>query len=345
MQIQDVHNFVTTLLSPHPICNTRSPNRLVLERVAQLYFPQGSLYRMHQIHIPRISQGRQRVVCFLVNSFWAVNHTQDDGEIGSLAQKLIDNPNLLPFHHILPAVQDITSDLEDPEESPFGQTNCSTRGGFFSALLWRIITYSSEAVKDGFILFHDLKVWKAFQKQHQRNSGYIFNPRAYGRGIDRVRRNGIRNAALLWQASQGWEAFLRTKRSFYLQEMFEYIQSLDCLALNAHIAYLLARDYVDTELVKDPTPEEVGKLIWQLNGEALQALLQLGLVLEAEFLTEELIISVFVDLYHSVKFQLEEMDPATQDESYIDRMQFSPLMLEHALCMYIALGIDDSDLA
>ena len=48
----------------------------------------------------------------------------------------------------------------NPDQSPYGVQFATTRAGFFSILLWRVITYSSAAAAEGYIKFDDLDDWR-----------------------------------------------------------------------------------------------------------------------------------------------------------------------------------------
>ncbi|KAI0069688.1 hypothetical protein K474DRAFT_1680739 [Panus rudis PR-1116 ss-1] len=338
----DVDNFLH-LFQKHPIAHAGSRNRALLDNIGELYFPSNLPFQIVEIEQPRAAQGYQRVLHFLLKSLACLKGEETE----LLANKLKASPIHTPIREYIPTVQNLTSDNLD--YSPFCHDYTTTSEGFFSVLLWQVVTYASEAVQEGNIFFDSLDEWRKLQLKHQGNPNYLFIPDAYGvTELDRVRRAGIRNVAKLWDAAEGWFNFCDDNKTqqFTLQEIFNYIQALDCLCLNDAMAYEVATDYaVQTHLVIPPTVEEIGGFIWKLNGASLACLRCLDLLpAETHAVTEDQVISAFAGLYNALQHYLDLQSDKAAVETVHDQISFSPVMVEFALCQFLALDVNDSDL-
>lgn len=146
-------------------------------------------------------------------------------------------------------------------------------------------------------------------------------------------------APKIWAATEEWEDnFDDEVETMSWADGFKYLQRADIPQLgSAHsqtlTGYLFLADLASSGVVVPPTVEEVGKQVFRLNRGALHTLLELGVCLpgiDVEALTKEqvesLCIKAFVKLYRGVEAGLGDSDAA--------KMDYSPIMLEHALCKY-----------
>ncbi|KAI0070982.1 hypothetical protein K474DRAFT_1679755 [Panus rudis PR-1116 ss-1] len=230
----DVENVLPLLLQ-HPITNCQSASRQILSQIGELYFLDQFLFRISEIQDPQVYHGRELFLRFLIRSLGCLLGF----ESGSLATKLKEHPNLAPIPFYVPAICVVT--CKAPHRSPFASELATTRAGFFSALIWRVITYSSGLARDGYTSFVDLNHWKAVQAKHKGTVSYLFVADAYGGELDRSRHNGLRNAEKLWDASSSWVTLWKQEdagtKPVTLFALFSYLQRLDCLCLDSFLAF------------------------------------------------------------------------------------------------------------
>ena len=233
----------------------------------------------------------------------------------------------LPFREHAPSRLAITA-----PGGPYGAENLRTREGFFSALIFRAISFSSESVKKGHIFFSTLAEYQALVKQHKDNISYLCIMSAYGPP------QKIRSPALAsdhWRSSELWEEFLDEDVTLSFSEFYQLLRQKNIKNVGELTAFLLAGDYVYAGVVEMPSVEEVGSLIWQLKKGALSGLRDIGLVSEDSkvSVTEKEVISAFRSSYDFTKQKLDHYP------GLADAITFDPLMMEHSLCKFHRLNI------
>ncbi|KAI0069395.1 hypothetical protein K474DRAFT_1680973, partial [Panus rudis PR-1116 ss-1] len=267
-----------------------------------------------------------------------VNHP-----LGSLSAILTQFPNHSPLREHIPAKKVITSP-ESAEYSPFLRQHINSRYGFFSVLVWRIITYSSQCADDGNILLGDLKEWNAIHNEYKDTPQSIFVEDAYHNSLDSSRRYGIRNVHKLWKFSETWPKFLKNREEVSLGEMFEYLRNSGCACLGDGMSYMIAADYVYGDFVSRPSVETVGCFVWRLQGDSLQCLQLLGLLPSpVHIITERETIQAFTDLFDFVQPYLADL-PGCEEESLDDEFGFDAVTLEFALQQFFTLNQEGFEL-
>ncbi|KAJ4500528.1 hypothetical protein C8R41DRAFT_743225, partial [Lentinula lateritia] len=204
-----------------------------------------------------------------------------------------------------------------------------SRGAVFSALIFRGITFNTNALHEtghpG--LFDTFEAWSQFKSQHaHRGERFICNPHAYGPTKGRV----LGNDQQFWTSSQVlYEKLMGSNISFIgiwkfitygkddrKRKLFPSFGDLS--------AYLLAVDFVYAGHIPWPTLEEVAQAIAELSKGALHGLQKMGLLSMDHFGKEDVEKS-FKALY---SFLDEDEKFATVKKAVV----FDSFMVEHALC-------------
>ncbi|HEV7737388.1 MAG TPA: hypothetical protein VGO47_08485 [Chlamydiales bacterium] len=163
------------------------------------------------------------------------------------------------------------------QPSPFTQPYIYTHAGFFSALIYRFITFATPAAADVSkqVIFKTLKEWEAFVNRY--NSNEYFNPHAYGNPVD---GRGPTSLSHFWDTSSKWESFVKSYNhdTIPFQDFHQWISKLYLPSMGKLMRYLLTTDYVYAGVVELPTAQEMAKMISYLNTGALQLLQKLFVV-------------------------------------------------------------------
>ena len=169
-----------------------------------------------------------------------------------------------------------------------------------------------------------------------KESQYFVNYKAYGTP------QGKRSTDLvssLWTASEVWEETLEELMDSGKCNFIKFWKFMkgDTGTKFSNVgpltAYLLVADYVEAGLVQEPTLDELAQLILELNRGALQGLRALGLLplgKHHKVTPSDVLLAV-----KKIWAYLEE----TLSGEVKEKIQLSPILLEHALCKYSRLGI------
>ncbi|KAJ4498606.1 hypothetical protein C8R41DRAFT_756648, partial [Lentinula lateritia] len=211
-------------------------------------------------------------------------------------------------------------------EGPFAYLS---RGAVFSALIFRGITFNTDALHEtghpG--LFDTFEAWSQFKSQYVHGGEwFICNPHAYGTTKGRVLGNDQR----FWTSSQVlYEKLTRSNISFIgIWKFITYGKDNQKRKLFPSFgnlsAYLLTVDFVYAGCIPWPMLEEVARAIAELSKGALHGLQKMGLISKDHFKKE--------DVEETFKALYSYLD---QDEKFAivkKAVVFDLFMVEHALC-------------
>ena len=233
------------------------------------------------------------------------------------------------------------------DPGPFSQDHIRTRSGFFSALLFRALTFSAPIVlEDEQVFFQDYDDWLAFYKQatdqDEKPVTYFVRNRAYGTP------NKHRNPSItesLWFASEVWEEWLDSNEedgSICPVELFTFLMGQSpCKAKFRNVgpltAYLLTADYICAGLATMPSVEQMAHIIHSVNKGAVSGLRMLGLLPRGVQAVTGHDVSVATS-------QLWKYLESSLSDDLKEKMPWNVITLEHSLCKFSRLGISDSRL-
>lgn len=188
-------------------------------------------------------------------------------EYTSLQKVVAEHPDqMLPFRELAPSRVRYSG-----PDGPFAPDLLYTREGFFSALLWRGITFTTEFSKTNKMVFRDLTDWdETMEKEGQthHNPLYFCDPGAYG-VQNPGRKVGLAPKYDSAVDKHDLAAFLKnTSTNFYtVYETFfrPGVTPVRFPHLGPLAAFLLTSDYSYHAAVDKPTLEEVGKAIQHIN--------------------------------------------------------------------------------
>jgi hypothetical protein len=199
--------------------------------------------------------------------------------------------------------------------------------GFFSALIYRGITHSTDFLLEQKTLFVNLEDWKATANPLVITKGkeYVCKTNAYGASS---RARTVENASAYWDAAnnrnlQFWDnkkgnGSHQAIKPLSFVEFFNKINQLP--AFGPLTSYLLSVDYAVAKVIAQPTPDEVGKIIHKIDGGGKAGLKLLGYSCVTESQTSAAFVEVMDAL--QVFFTMEEQAKA----------DFGLFFVEHALC-------------
>lgn len=343
----DAMNTFRLALATHPISDLDSEERRILDEIGSMFEPSNSHLAITTVTGNyRVQAGLRGFVEFLRYLIPLIGLDGEDPEsVGDVDREDIrlrllvaDDMDLyLPFREHLPSVAAVRDD-----EGPFSLDNWQSRQGFFSALVFRCITFGACAARDGNVMFESLEDFKEFCGEHQDDPEYLCNTAPY-RTPNPKRSPDC--ADRLWTISSKWEELLVPDDDkivdaedvydghYTLKEFYDILQGLHVPNLGQLGCYLLAADYAYTPLVQMPDMDAMGRMVYCLNKGALAGLQDLGLLpggRQHQF-TEEDVACAFTKAF---SFVSDSMDPAE-----LDAMIFDPVMMENALCKYKRLRI------
>ncbi|KAJ7636688.1 hypothetical protein FB45DRAFT_864696 [Roridomyces roridus] len=195
-----------------------------------------------------------------------------------------------PFRELAPSRRSIMR-----ASGPFSPAHVATAEGFYSALIFRTITFNTDFVRNpaNCVLFRSHDEFKAemdragdvFEAIHLQPppSSFFCNIGAYGtanfrrtvdlaeRYAEQIFQNGEGLHTLILKARKGGRQSLRfSEARDYLTGRFYQLGPLT--------AYLLTADYAQTPLVDLPTYAELAEIIFELDSGAVHGLELLGLI-------------------------------------------------------------------
>ncbi|KAA1479995.1 hypothetical protein DENSPDRAFT_789805, partial [Dentipellis sp. KUC8613] len=195
-----------------------------------------------------------------------------------------DLDRYLPFRENGPSVLAIRR-----AGGPFSPEHIRTKAGFFSALVFRGVTFSTEFAIQHRTLFHDLNDWNVYIQSVIDNSPsslpatYFCKKHAYGSTTDR----SVDHVQKYWEvAEEHWETMvgLDGKANSFKAFRDEIVKGKNAHGNSLYHAfgpltgYLLTADYAEAGLIQIPTKEEMGDLIVDIGAGAVSALEEMGLV-------------------------------------------------------------------
>ncbi|KAF7760956.1 hypothetical protein Agabi119p4_10365 [Agaricus bisporus var. burnettii] len=244
----------------------------------------------------------------------------------------------LPFRDAAPSRRRI---LEG--DGPFSDRYLTTASGFFSALIFRGITISTQFLFEQPTLFRNLAAWKASYRPHMptgehRNDDvrlaldawkpvnpYVCCVAAYGNSAPA--RHPL-NARKYWKDAEKWaeDTKLLERGSYSCLEFYNLVKRSKLRAFGTLTSYLLTADYVSAGLVRPMTDEEAGTLIKSVGAGARKGLTTLGYSVK----TTADITKAFREVRSTLEMIFTEEEKA--------KMGYGGVMLEHALCKLARLG-------
>ncbi|KAI0071318.1 hypothetical protein K474DRAFT_1679497 [Panus rudis PR-1116 ss-1] len=339
IRLEHIQEF-TDMLTRHPIALPDTPHRRMLATLGDLCLHESghSQSLTPQSVNPPLTIQHQHIPRFLeLAGLWLLDASSILPD--SLVSKLRIGFDHLPFRESVPPR---TSFLFE-KNPPIDLLQLRTRSGLFSLLVWRIITYGTKSVDDGLVAYHNLSHWTETVQSSSTVSHYLFLPDAYGAGLDDSRQSGVQNAGALWDATAGWEEFLQSRDRISLQDLFNFLIEQECHCLDVYFCYTIAADCVYAGLVDDPSPKEVGYMVWKLQSHSFLCLQRLGL-LSSELCSVDEVVQRFTELYNVAELHLQKVEVPTFNESLATIFDFNPIMLEFAMQKFVVLDIQYQDL-
>ncbi|KAA1470366.1 hypothetical protein DENSPDRAFT_685237 [Dentipellis sp. KUC8613] len=248
-----------------------------------------------------------------------------------LLKAIADKPDfLLPFREKAPSVLAVRK-----EDGPFSPGYLNTRAGFFSALIFRGITFRCDFLVNHRTVFQSLEDWQTYRASLDPSlpPTYFCKTDAYGKNTKRTEDH----IPLYWSAaSETWESMVgpnrkpRTFKQFYDAIVKGRSKENHILyyGFGALIGYLLSADYAEAGLISMPTKEEMGGIIVDISRGALRYLQDQNVVGpkgskgSKQYRLD--ITGKFLELYNF-------LDASLTDEEKT-KMGFNTVMLEHTLC-------------
>jgi hypothetical protein len=366
---RDMQIWADTVLSIHPVCQEGSPERQLLTRLHMLLKTASGfndLYlRTLKLPNPAISAHRApSVLGYVPNSEGSAQNTLSlssqvfSKELSRLVRMLtilyafLDSPNnpcnnitdkatkeflrhvqkvadkKLPFRELAPSRMRILQ-----PGGPFDPAHVSTPHAFFSAIVFRAITFGTRFLQEQTTMFQSLEEYRQLCAQ-LKDSGdsYFEDCNAYGAWTQPCRPF----------AEEYWKAARDPKFNYWLTapelipftdlyKLFDkskYAQKTKVFpGLGPLKSYLLAADYALAGKAQLPTKEELGKIIHYIGKGARTGLMYMGL----DCSTAENTASSFGSVVDALEATLA-VDRKLQ-------MQFSPMIVEHVLCKLSRLDI------
>ncbi|KIL55663.1 hypothetical protein M378DRAFT_17743 [Amanita muscaria Koide BX008] len=205
------------------------------------------------------------------------------------------------------------------EDGPFSGDHLLTREGFFSALIYRGVTYGTQFLQEEKTFYPDLQAWSS-RYQLLRSIGhgetYFCKKDAYGTAAAARSPDNVQN---YWDAAKIEELRPHPGKSF--TEFFQTIKKSPRMpAFGSLTAYLLSADYAIAGGLQKPSVSELGGIIHGINKGGRKGLELLGYGCSSSKETAK----AFSEVYGGLQafFTGEERR----------NMDFGPIFLEHALC-------------
>lgn len=306
----------------------RSNKDLPLQVTSPIHHNLYSPEKFHAREFGNISHPRFRTFCLLI---FLLLPLLEDGH---------SEHAFLPAHRAYLSYVDHKTDFRLPfrdraasrsrileEGGPFSQSHIQSVPGFFSALIYRGITHSTDFLLEQKTLFVDLNDWKTTADPLVRTKGeqYVCKANAYGTS---ARARQVGNVEGYWKAAndkdlQFWDdlksKWARQPLSFV--EFFDKInQAKNLRAFGPLTSYLLSADYATAKVIEQPTPEVVGKILHKIDGGGKAGLK----LLDYPCLKESETSVAFIEVMNALQVFL------TTEEQ--EKANFGPFFVEHALC-------------
>ncbi|KAJ7110199.1 hypothetical protein C8R43DRAFT_904509 [Mycena crocata] len=223
----------------------------------------------------------------------------------------------MPFREYGPSYKSVCRD-----DGPFSPNWIRTRAGFFSALLFRGVTFHTSFVRNH-TLFEDLDAWETAIDGLPR--GNYVTSCTYG-GFPNARRakDAKLTARAYWEMSGVAQnlAWLTRMTPPTFTAFYDFI--LEFPQIGSLSAQLLTADYALHGVVKMPTLREQAILVHSIDKGAVSGLQALGYLPAEGPFAQNKVVEAFEALYNYLDAELLQTEK--------DMMRFSPILLEHALC-------------
>jgi hypothetical protein len=201
--IQDYHmDKLIETLSAHPIASTYSQEREIIQKIAALHKPSG-LWNPEPI-IDHTGEAGDHLTSFLLALTPIISHPSPSKKDTPLIHRAKTNLDFFsPYRNLCP------SRLRALQSGgPFQTEYMKTRSGFFSALIYRGITFATPSVYGVHMnRFADLQAWNVhYNSVITKDRDYFCNIAGYGVPN---RTQTIANVTKYWRASAIWEPYLQ----------------------------------------------------------------------------------------------------------------------------------------
>ncbi|EIM79194.1 uncharacterized protein STEHIDRAFT_163955 [Stereum hirsutum FP-91666 SS1] len=165
-------------------------------------------------------------------------------------------------------------------DGPFVASRILTRGGLFSALLFRAITFGAPALYDHPGYFADMAAWLQFYDP-SKPASYYCKTTVYGNGVHR----GPQNAAQLWEASASLLEMLQGSEQPSFNNVWHHLVFargegglMMYPTVGKLIGYLLCVDLVYAGVLHEPSSQELGDIVADVAKGARDGMVRLKLI-------------------------------------------------------------------
>ena len=224
----------------------------------------------------------------------------------------------------------------------------STPSGLFSILIFRLITFNTEALRQTpadmrKVAFTDLSDWNAYLnllKQHfgDQPQDFYCNRNAFSHQTQTERV--LANANQYWIAAttSDWPSHFAQETTLSFQSCMSILKKLRANGKSLRQLGLLARYLITTDLVygglvMQPTPEDIAPFIFDLKAGGAKGLRYLGYCSPAPkvYTTKTAFMPTKPDILQGFISFFEDIDSRLSREEKI-AMGWDAIMAEHALC-------------
>ncbi|KAG6848987.1 hypothetical protein H0H93_012214 [Arthromyces matolae] len=320
-------------LAHHPLLDSTSPTAQSLQLLDKVFLSWENIQKgfasSHLDHTPVLGWGAgPSIFCEYIRKMLPIARDGPDAHKKSMdpqvAKVAHDADYLSPLRDTAPTRCHLQKHLfSDP-------TFLKTDDGFGSVLLHRALFYGSPfALKDDGIWPKVNPSWDDIQKEHNYNKAYFVRNNVYGSGN---RHRKLENFTPIWDGRFGWHTFLEDNLNPNFDQastilavilVVQWIINKKITNVGPLTAVLIAGDLADAGVIPEPTPEMMGKLIFDLSKGAMVGLRYLKLIVGSHPSQQD-VQRAMVILYNHLKANL------TDEEQQI--IKFSVRMIEHGLC-------------
>ncbi|KIM84095.1 hypothetical protein PILCRDRAFT_6400 [Piloderma croceum F 1598] len=232
---------------------------------------------------------------------------------------------------------------------PYHPANIDTREGYYGALCWRGITYSTPCVRDHSMVYNlrKFKEWKSSQTHTvgvKEAEKYMCNPKAYGpyncfhttASAEQYWTTSGRPELTNWMKADEKPSYLDQWRFFkgtFLKDASgKYAKDEKNKTIKAFpqvgnlIAHVLAGDYASAGKVELPSVEDMGEVITTIDAGGLKGLVAIGYLDGISRPSRDQVTDALREVYDYLDASLSGHQKRL--------MGFGMLMVEHALCKF-----------
>lgn len=207
---------------------------------------------------------------------------------------------------------------------PFRRDRILTRGGIFSALLFRAVFFGAPILQEHEGYFEDIQAWRSVYDGHQPDT-YYCDLNTYGVGVHR----GVQHVEQLWEASDDLLAQLTAEVRPSFEQLWKHIVEkraenggMMYPTMGPLVGYLTCVDLVYAGVLTPPSLDVMGDAVAKLGKGGRDGLIRLKLIKVGAGRSE--ISSAFKDLYN----YLEHHFPKSSS------LHLDMFIVEHGLCKY-----------